>query len=460
MRLWRDWSVRTRLAAVAAAGTALACVVLSGLVFQVLHESEMRKVRQRITEADLRVAHLIELGRYTPTLPDLNVSAVQVVDDRGRVVSSNARMRGLPPLTDFVPSIERGLGDLRTCEAPGFPDGCAVVVALRYFRSGGDLMIYGAEPALTWFVGYWPLAFLLGGSLLLTGAAFGGAYRIVRRSLAPVEAVRAKLTEITASDLSRRVPMSGAPDEIRRLAQTVNQTLERLQVAVERQRRFASDASHDLRSPITAMRAQVEEALLHPEEADWTKTAEALTAGLDRLQAIVDDLLMIARLDSGEKATRDFINLAELVRTELSDRCRKRRIVLDLQQGVVVSGNRLQLIRLLTNLLDNAERHAASTVTVSVRQGGDRATLQVVDDGEGIAPEQREAVFQRFTRLAAGRARDQQGTGLGLAIAREIAQKHAGTLTLEDSPKGARFVLSMPLLAVRPPEPARQREPG
>jgi signal transduction histidine kinase len=112
---------------------------------------------------------------------------------------------------------------------------------------------------------------------------------------------------------------------------------------------------------------------------------------------------------------------------------------------VVVDGDRLQLARLLTNLLDNAERHAESQIIVTLRRQGEEAVLEVVDDGTGIAPEHREKVFERFTRLDASRSRDAGGTGLGLPIAREIATAHLGTLTIEDSDTGARFVLRLPV---------------
>jgi len=108
-------------------------------------------------------------------------------------------------------------------------------------------------------------------------------------------------------------------------------------------------------------------------------------------------------------------------------------------------GDRLRLGRLMTNLFDNAERHAESTVTVTVREDGQGAVLEVLDDGEGIAPEHREAVFHRFTRLDASRSRDAGGTGLGLPIAREIAKAHGGALWIADSERGARFVLHLPL---------------
>jgi signal transduction histidine kinase len=112
---------------------------------------------------------------------------------------------------------------------------------------------------------------------------------------------------------------------------------------------------------------------------------------------------------------------------------------------VVINGDRLQLIRLLTNLLDNAERHTASAVTVSVRRDDGEAILEVSDDGPGVPPDQRERVFERFTRLDTARNKETGGTGLGLPIAREIAEQHGGTLTIEDSDQGARFVLRIPI---------------
>jgi signal transduction histidine kinase len=299
---------------------------------------------------------------------------------------------------------------------------------------------------------------------LLVAAAAIGAYRTVRKALNPVDDVVHELAEITATDLGCRVPVPGHHDEMRELAETVNQTLDRLEAAVEKQRRFASDASHDLRTPMTAMRVQVEEAQLHPAEADWPQVAVALEAGFDLLEAIVTDLLALARLDSSVTPAKERVDLGELVTSELRRRPDQRRIVTNLQPGqpgVVITGDRLQLSRLLTNLVDNAERHAASTVTVSVRREGDAAVLEVNDDGPGIPPEHRDVVFDRFIRLDTARNKETKGTGLGLPIARGIAAQHGGTLTIEDSEQGARFVVRIPIREpewlVTPPADSRLR---
>jgi signal transduction histidine kinase len=201
----------------------------------------------------------------------------------------------------------------------------------------------------------------------------------------------------------------------------------------------------------------VEEALLHPDQTDWHKTAAALESSLDRLQEIVTDLLALARLDSGVESANVRVDLGELVASELGRRTREVRIVTRIRPGVMVSGDRLQLIRLLTNLVDNAERHARSTVTVSVRREGEVAVLEVSDDGPGIPPHQRTVVFERFTRLDTTRNKDTGGTGLGLPIARQIAEQHGGTLTIEDSKQGARFVLRIP---IREPEQTDRSRPG
>ncbi|MFC4061277.1 sensor histidine kinase [Planomonospora corallina] len=303
--------------------------------------------------------------------------------------------------------------------------------------------------AIPWYVHPGLFVFLVVTSLLTAALSGIGAYHTVTEALTPVNAITGKLAEITATDVGRRVPVPRARDEIRQLAETINETLDRLEEAVEQQRRFAADASHDLRSPLTAMRTQVEEALQYPEDVDWVPKAQAMLASLDRLQSIVSDLLMLARLDSGTPASKEIVDLGELTAGELDRRPRRVELIRKLEPGVTVVGDPLRLARLLTNLVDNAERHAVSTVTVTVAAHGGPGTgaavLEVLDDGAGIAPEQREVVFRRFTRLDAARSRDAGGTGLGLSIAREIAEGHGGTLRIEDSPKGARFVLRIPL---------------
>ncbi|NJP94048.1 HAMP domain-containing protein [Nonomuraea sp. FMUSA5-5] len=258
----------------------------------------------------------------------------------------------------------------------------------------------------------------------------------VGRALGPVAAIRAKVADITARDLNQRVPVPRSRDEIAALATTVNGTLDRLETAVERHKRFVADAAHELRSPIATLRARLE--LAEPSEL----TKEAL-ADVERLQSLAADLLMLAKLDAGEPLRATELDLGQ-VAAEAALRARRRpevRVELDVEPDVVMRGSSAHLDRLVTNLADNAVRHAAATVRVRVAAEDGQAVLEVSDDGPGIPPEKREAVFGRFTRLDEARARDAGGAGLGLPIARDIAHLHGGSLVYGDSGFVARFPL-------------------
>jgi signal transduction histidine kinase len=411
-------------------------------------------VHNQVTSIAARLAFLGERIQLYNPLPAESTPYVQIVDDRGQVVRSSSELRNKPPMADFRPSQPGGQIKRDVCHSPVSPHRCLFVVAMRLHRPHQDWVIFVG--AVAEYVPPLIPPVIIAGSRLLVALTTFMTHRAVAKTIAPVDAIRQELAEITATDLGRRVPVPGGGTEIRALARTANETLDRLEAAVEQQRRFASDASHDLRSPITAMRTQVEEALLAPEETDWPVNAQALLESLDRLQAIVTDLLMIARLDAGARQAQEIIDLGDLVRGEFARRPRRVRLAERLEPGVTVRGDPLRLARLLTNLLDNAERHAASVITVTVRRDAGTCVLEVLDDGAGIPVAQREIVFQRFTRLDAARSRDAGGTGLGLPIARQIAETHGGTLTIEDSPKGARFVLRLPC-ADTPSESGRER---
>jgi signal transduction histidine kinase len=271
------------------------------------------------------------------------------------------------------------------------------------------------------------------------------------------------MADITGSDLSLRVPVPPGEDEIALLARTANQTLARLEEAVEQQRQFGSTTSHELRAPIAGLRAQLEEALLYPDDIDLRDTVRGALSATGRLEAIVDDLLTLARLRAADPERRESIDLGALVTEETAPAVTSAPeaqsvspapeapahgvpVYVEAASGVWVHGSRIQLIRVLGNLLSNARRHAETSVRVTVESVDGQAVVAVVDDGAGIAPADRQRVFERFTRLKDGRRRDPGGSGLGLAISRDIANAHHGTLCIEDSPRGARFVLRLPLL--------------
>ena len=287
---------------------------------------------------------------------------------------------------------------------------------------------------------------LLGLPLVLLVVAVA-TWLVTRRALRPVEAIRGEMASITeAGDLARRVPVPDSRDEIARLAATTNRTLAALESSVEQQRRFVADASHELRNPIASLRAQLEIALEHRELLDLPGAVE----DVHRLQQLTTDLLLLARMDAGEaRPPASVISLTELVADELAARPDTDRvpIVVDLEEGIRVEGHPRRLARALSNLVDNAQRHAHSEVRVALRDRGDRAVLRVADDGEGVPPADRERIFGRFVRLDDARTRDEGGAGLGLPLAREIVRSHHGTLQAVDPEvRGAVFEITLPLI--------------
>lgn len=281
-------------------------------------------------------------------------------------------------------------------------------------------------------------AMLIGLPLLLVVVA-GVTWLVTRRALRPVEGIRGEMAAITAStDLSRRVPVPSSQDEVGRLARTTNETLAALELSVERQRRFVADASHELRSPIASLRTQLEVAVAHPELLD----VPGAVVDTVRLQRLAADLLLLARLDAGERPADARVDLAAMVREETSQRLADRVPVrIGELAGGEVAGSRGQLARVLGNLLDNAQRHAAEWVRVSVVREGEWVALRVEDDGPGVPPDERERIFERFVRLDDARARDDGGAGLGLAIARDVAVRHGGSLAVRT---GSVFELRLP----------------
>lgn len=286
-------------------------------------------------------------------------------------------------------------------------------------------------------------AMLIGLPVLLAVVA-AVTWLVTRWALRPVESIRSELAEIMHGDLSRRVPEPAARDEIARLAVTTNDTLAALEQSAERQRRFIADAAHELRSPIASLRTQLEVAQAHPGLLEL----DGLLGDTVRLEHLAADLLLLARLDAGEQPRADRVELPALVREELAHRVGDR-LPVGAGLGVdelAVTGSRTQLARVLGNLVDNAQRHAATAVRVTLERRGDRAVLVVADDGPGVPEADRERIFQRFVRLDDARSRDEGGAGLGLAIVRDVVGRHEGTIRVEPADSGgARFVVELPM---------------
>ena len=283
-----------------------------------------------------------------------------------------------------------------------------------------------------------PLLALAGGLAL---------WRAIGAALAPVERISDEARRIAPSSSGVRLPVPDSGDEIARLTETLNGMLDRLDAGLVRQRQFVSDASHELRSPLTVVRGATE--LLADRElpAEADHNLDILRRGVDRLGAVLDDLTELA--SAGEPARRRPVDLADLVAREV-DLVRDTvdgdvRLELDPVEAAVVELNPVQVGRAVNNLVANAARHAAQRVVVAARFGaGGQVEIVVDDDGPGVAPEDRDRIFDRFVRLDDGRTRTDGGTGLGLALVASIATDHGGSVTCTDSPiGGARFVLRL-----------------
>lgn len=283
---------------------------------------------------------------------------------------------------------------------------------------------------------------------VLTLAAGYLTWKMTGVALAPVAEMTRRVREITTTgNLEARVPVSPIGDEVTDLGQTLNAMIDRVESASKRQREFVSDASHELRSPISSIRAQLESALRVPDRQDWPDVAAVVLAEDLRLEHLVNNLLALAKIEEGRIAPRAEVDLDEIV---LAQRPRMTTVSLDLA-GVSagrVWGNEGELTSVVRNLMDNAARHAEAQVQVSLQQAGPWVVLRVGDDGPGVPVEQRASIFERFARLDAGRERDAGGAGLGLALTKRIVEQHGGRISVEDSPLGgAGFVVALPSAA-------------
>jgi signal transduction histidine kinase len=430
--------LRATLAATAIVAVALggASAVLVGVLRGSLQDSAVIEATRRATvTADL-------LAAGVPTVPPPG-SALSGGGKSGRVttIAPDVLVVGDPAAPKALLAVAPG-----DPAATWAPDGSYAVAVKQVQTTGGEVLVQARaslQPAAAALATL--QAVLLPGIPALLLLVAGLTWLAVGRALAPVSAIRRELADITASDLHRRVPIPPARDEITRLAETTNQTLDRLERAVGRHRRFVADAAHELRSPLAVLRTRLEVA---PRQALTTAalTAEALT-DVDRIQRLTADLLLLARLDAGAPPELEEVDLGQVAAEEAA-RTRPRtqvRVELRIGSGLVVRGSGEQLRRLVANLVDNAVRHAQTTVVVRLEQRDRDAVLEVADDGPGIPVEHREAVFDRFTRLDESRDRDAGGSGLGLAIARDIAAHHGGTLVVAGGPPGAGLRAVLPI---------------
>jgi signal transduction histidine kinase len=278
---------------------------------------------------------------------------------------------------------------------------------------------------------------------VLVALVAGLAWVLAGRALRPVHAVTSRVAEIGSHSLHERVPVPASADEIAELATTMNDMLGRLEAASASSRRLVSDASHELRTPVTVMRTELEVAGRDP-STNWDETSSVLLGELDRLQGMIDDLLLLARGDERFFA-RDEVDVGDLVH-EVAARRRRVPVAVDVaDEPALTTGDAGALRRALDHLVANAARHAASKVALAVELTDGEVRVHVDDDGRGIPEADRERVVRRFVRSDEGRARDNGGAGLGLAVSSDVAAAHGGRLAIDDSPLGgARVSVILP----------------
>jgi signal transduction histidine kinase len=433
--------IRVRVTVIAMVVTGLLAMIGYGGLLAFVRIQAGVQLDNQLAFTARQVAALVRTGHLTTPIVSGNPGLVQVQNDRRQVVAASRSLVGLSALR--APTPTGGSPHFqRVC--PG--SRCFRSLATRVTGPDGAYTVYVLAPELSLFPRPGLAVFLALGIPVSIGAAGVWRWWLAARRLRPVELIRAELDEINAADLHRRVSVPPRRDEFSSLVEAVNATLDRLEAAVEQQRRLVSDVSHDLRSPIAGLRAELEAALIDPEGTDLRSALSRTLKNTERLQNIVTELLVLARREAGLPGRTERVDLGELAEREVARRPRRVSAKVAAEPGVIARVNDVDVGRVLTNLLDNAARHADSEVIVTVRREGGAAVVEVFNDGEAIAPEDRERIFERFIRLSASRKRDAGGTGLGLAISRDIANAYGGSLVLADDGLGTRFVLTLPLL--------------
>jgi signal transduction histidine kinase len=433
----------TLVALVLVAGAVVVTLALQQALVGTLDDS----ARQRAQD----VAALVESGNLPRTVPAAGGTVlVQVVDDRGRVRAATPGGDALVPLLSGRALTDIRAGKVRTVPGSriGVSDSLRVVATTAGPASDRRTVLVAVSAAeATRSVHVVRLVLLIGVPLLVAGFAVA-CWFLVGAALQPVAALRRGAGDITEAGTGARLPVPPTRDEVARLAETLNDMLDRLAAGGARQRAFVADAAHELRSPLASIRTQLEVAQAHPEVASWSETADDVLVDVARLSRLVDDLLLLARLDDDRAVVRRSgpVDLGAVAATVVARPGRRLPVTLsDPTDPVVVRAGEDAVVRMLDNLLSNADRHASSAVRVSVCSEDGVGTVTVADDGPGIPAAERARVFERFARLDGSRAQDSGGSGLGLAIVRQLAVSFGGSVELLDAEPGLRAVVRLPL---------------
>jgi signal transduction histidine kinase len=435
MRRWSRVGLRARLTFIATAALAVGLAAGSLLLLRGFATSRLHAIDSSIRNTSNNISSLAAAGALPPTLPTQSGENAQVITSRGAVLAVSPGTSHTLPLVSGATLVHLAQTGPRSAAVDQVANtGLNRVLVRPVAVGGGSQYVVVTESlqderatihSLGRFVGIAaPVLLLVVGGIL---------WLLLGRALGTVSALGKAAEDVTDPGGGVRLPLPDSRDEVRALAVTLNAMLDRLDAAAARERQFVGDVAHELRSPIAAMNAQLEVAAAHDDPEVRQELLAGCLADTQRLALLVDDLLVLARMESETPTDARPVDLAELAGVASA-------------APVLVRGDRAALARAIDNLVANANRHARSRVVVDAGPGElGLVEVRVDDDGHGVPVEDRSRVFERFVRLDDARARDHGGSGLGLAIVRATARAHGGTIHVEDSPLGgARFVLTLP----------------
>jgi len=483
--------VRTTVAATLGVGLALLASLVATVL--VLRTALTRGVIQTArTEAD-DITVLVRNGNVPSSLPmprgDL---AAQIVSSSGQVIASTPNLHGVGPLVNPHRVPASGLVETRaTRKARAILIGHnidirSVLVAqpIELTTRAAASLARSSVPAQVTQAGVETYYVFTIASLASVDQAtqtlvhifdvvypavlvvvMGATWWLARRALAPVDQMITEVAAITSSRPGHRVSEPPGDDEIARLARTMNAMLTRLDQGIEREKQFIQDASHELKSPLSALRTTLEVAALHPDATDWQEATAIALAEAERMQRLIENLLLLARTEAGARVPTEPADVVALVDDEVA-RLERLHPGLALEfvaepRRAEVLADREQLRSLVRNLLENAARHASGRVRATLTTADAQLHLDVDDDGPGIPPDRRAVVFERFARLDEARTRHDGGSGLGLAIVKSVVVGVGGSVRATSSPLGgARFEVVLPTVAVEHRAPAPEEHGG
>jgi two-component system, OmpR family, sensor kinase len=428
--------IRLRLTIVFAVAMAVVLALAGALVYARV-SSDLRRgldnqLRSRAQDVSALVRRDGSLQSTGGRLIEHGESFAQLVSTDGRVLDATAslRSRSLLNVQELRTASDRTVFFNRS-SVPGLNER-ARMLALPLRRDGQRVvLVVGATRENTAeTLSSLRNAFFIGGPLALVLASLAG-YALAGAALRPIEAMRRRAADISASSLDERLPVPASNDEVSRLGETLNQMLERIGAGLARERRFVADASHELRTPLSLLKTELELALRHARSRDELEDAiRAAAQDTERLARIADDLLLLARAEQGRVALKreqvDVADVLEAVASRFRTRAdlEQRRVLVAAGDPLVVRADRTLLEQALGNMVDNAFNHGTGDITLKAERRNGSAELHVLDDGNGFAADVLDHAFEPFSRA---RANNADGAGLGLAIVETIAQAHDGS---------------------------------